>query len=204
MPQPAYRWAIRPAQQRAAQGHAELPVLGQVGPPHPSPRTNRGPGPRAPVSAAPRHLARLASHGGRGMQQPGELQRVERARRAGRGWAWPGAGYWPPAPRPGRAQRSPTPSAGARLADDPPRNDRVLLAVLVAAQQLLAQVVVDRRVRASPDRAGQGHGAGALPFAPDQQLRAWPPRTSHRLGRRRTRTRTEKASRSTPRIAAGS
>ena len=44
---------------------------------------------------------------------------------------------------------------------DPPHDDRVLVAVLVAAQQLLAEVVVDGRVGAAPRGAGQRDRAGA-------------------------------------------
>ena len=51
---------------------------------------------------------------------------------------------------------------------------RVLAAVLVAAQQLLAEVVVDRRVGAAPGRAGEGDGRDAGAGAPQQQLRDWP------------------------------
>ena len=45
-------------------------------------------------------------------------------------------------------------------------------AVLVAAQQLLAEVVVDRRVGAAPGRAGERDGRDAGARAPHQQLRA--------------------------------
>ncbi len=44
---------------------------------------------------------------------------------------------------------------------DPARDDRLLLAVLVAAQQLLAEVVVDRRVRAAARGAGERDRLGA-------------------------------------------
>ena len=43
----------------------------------------------------------------------------------------------------------------AQRALDPPRDDRVLLAVLVGAHQALAEVVVDGGVGAAADRAGE-------------------------------------------------
>ena len=60
----------------------------------------------------------------------------------------------------------------AQGADDALGDDPLLTAVLVAAQQLLAEVVVDRRVGAAPDRAGQGHARDARPRAAHEQLRA--------------------------------
>ena len=81
---------------------------------------------------------------------------------------------------------------GRERARDPPRDDRVLLAVLLAAQQLLAQVVVDRRVGAAPDRAGERDGAGALALAADEQLRAGGHERRRRRGRRRTRSTRER------------
>ena len=56
-------------------------------------------------------------------------------------------------------------------AGDPAGDDRVLVAVLVGAQQLLAEVVVDGGVGAAPGRARERHRAGALALAADQQLR---------------------------------
>ena len=50
-------------------------------------------------------------------------------------------------------------------------DDRLLLAVLLGAQQLLAEVVVDRRVGRAAGRAGERDGRGAQALAADQQLR---------------------------------
>ena len=58
------------------------------------------------------------------------------------------------------------------LADDLLGDDPVLAAVLVAAQQLLAEVVVDRGVGAAPGRPGEGDGGSAGAGAADQQLGA--------------------------------
>ena len=55
---------------------------------------------------------------------------------------------------------------------DPPRDDRVLLAVARVAQQLLAEVVVDGRVGAAPRRAGERERAHALALAAHEQLGA--------------------------------
>ena len=53
---------------------------------------------------------------------------------------------------------------------DPADDDCVLLPVLVALEQLLAQVGVDRRVRAAASRAGEADGAGPLTLSTHQQL----------------------------------
>ena len=55
---------------------------------------------------------------------------------------------------------------------DPPGHDRLLLAVLGAAQKLLAQVIVDCRIGAAPRRARQRHRAGALALATHEELGA--------------------------------
>ena len=60
----------------------------------------------------------------------------------------------------------------AQRADDAPGDDRLLLAVLVGAQQLLAEVVVDGGVGAAPRRAGQRERPGAQAVAADEQLGA--------------------------------
>ena len=60
----------------------------------------------------------------------------------------------------------------AQRAGDPAGDDLVLLAVLVAAQQLLAKVVVDRRVGAAARGARERDGARALAVAADEQLGA--------------------------------
>src|SRR6185295_18997215 len=67
------------------------------------------------------------------------------------------------------------------LADDLLDEDPVLAAVLVAAQQLLAEVVVDRGVGAAPGRAGQRDGGSAGAGAADQEL--WAGREERRLRR---------------------
>ena len=55
---------------------------------------------------------------------------------------------------------------------DAARDDVLLLAVLGAAQQLLAQVVVHAGVGAAARGARQRHALGALAVTPDQQLGA--------------------------------
>ena len=60
----------------------------------------------------------------------------------------------------------------AQRALDPPRDDRVLLAVARVAQQLLAEVVVDRGVGAAAGRAGERERAHALALAAHEQLGA--------------------------------
>ena len=59
----------------------------------------------------------------------------------------------------------------AQRAGDPADDDRLLLAVLVGAQQLLAEVVVDGGVGGAAGRAGQRDGLRAVAVAADQQLR---------------------------------
>ena len=56
---------------------------------------------------------------------------------------------------------------------DPPGDDRVLVAVLGAVQELLAEVVVDGGVGAAAGRAGEGDGRGDGAAAADEQLRDW-------------------------------
>ena len=79
-----------------------------------------------------------------------------------------------------------------QLADDALGDDPLLATVLVAAQQLLAEVVVDGGVGAAPGRAGQRHGRGAGAGAADQQLRGWrrgrPPPGCRSRSRSRTGT----------------
>ena len=83
------------AEQRRAQGDAELAVLGRV---HPAD------GARVPaavqllelVDQRDAGLARLAADGGRRVQQPGQLDRRARSRRAGPGSGSRGAGCWRP------------------------------------------------------------------------------------------------------------
>jgi hypothetical protein len=63
-------------------------------------------------------------------------------------------------------------ACGLERLDDPLGDDRVLLAVLVAAQELLAEVGVDGGVGAAAGRAGQGHRARPQPVAAHEQLGA--------------------------------
>ena len=150
------------AQQGAAQGDAELAVFGRV---HPADR--------AGVPAAV-HLLELGDRacGGRASGSPPtagvgcSMPASSTAERGSASWATIGvARCWMLAtltisgsalgldPDRVRAQR-----AGDALGDD-----RVLAAVLVAAQQLLAEVVVDGRVGAAAGRAGEGDGGDAGP-----------------------------------------
>ena len=61
---------------------------------------------------------------------------------------------------------------GPQRLHDPPRDDRLLLAVLRRAQQLLAEVVVDGGVGAAARRARERERAGAQALAAHQQLGA--------------------------------
>ncbi len=60
----------------------------------------------------------------------------------------------------------------AQRALDPPDDDLVLAAVLGGAQELLAEVIVDRGVGAAPGRAGERHRRRPRPATPHEQLRA--------------------------------
>src|SRR5689334_10781967 len=60
----------------------------------------------------------------------------------------------------------------AQGADDPLGDDPLLTTVLVAAQQLLAEVVVDRGVGAAPSRTGKGDRRSAGTGAAYEELRA--------------------------------
>jgi hypothetical protein len=117
-------------------------------------RTSRGRSPRARGSAAARRV-RLAADGGRRVQHAGELDRRQSARQAARASPSRGAGCSrsgsPPAPR----SSSPRRACGRSARSMCSRDDRVLLALLLRAQQPLAEVVVDRRVRAASGRAGE-------------------------------------------------
>ena len=59
---------------------------------------------------------------------------------------------------------------GRSGAHDPPATIALLVPVLVAAQQLLAEVIVDGGVGAAPGRAGQRDRRGAGAAAADEQL----------------------------------
>ena len=185
------------AQQRAAQRHAELAVLGQVGPAHRRRRTSRGRGPRARGSAAPpRRTAR------RPRRASGAAARPARARAAARrSCARIGVarcctfctftstglvgGRHPHAHRLERAL-------------DPPRHDRLLLAVLRA-----------RAAAARPGgrpRPGRRCGAWCRPArrsAPARRrgapaARGWRPRTPPPACRRSSSSRPGTRSRSAP------
>ena len=60
----------------------------------------------------------------------------------------------------------------AQRALDAPRDDRVLLAVALVAQQLLAEVIVDGGVGAAAGGAGERERADAVALAAHQQLGA--------------------------------
>ena len=104
MPQPAYRCATRPAQERAAERDAELPVLGQVGPPHRA----RVP---AAVEALERRNQRQRAPRAARRRPPASAAACPPAPRpapdppAGRGSEWPGAAR--SGPSPARARRPP-------------------------------------------------------------------------------------------------
>src|SRR5436305_924542 len=79
----------------------------------------------------------------------------------------------------GRGRRCPRrPAEGypdrkrSQRTSDPPRDDRVLLAILLTAQQSLTEVIVNCGIRAACDRAGKGDRAGPLPVAADQKFGA--------------------------------
>ena len=61
---------------------------------------------------------------------------------------------------------------GPQRAGDAAHDDRVLLAVLVALEQLLAEVLVDRRIGAPPRGAGERDGGRPLAVPAHQQLGA--------------------------------
>ena len=158
------------AQQGAAQGDAELAVLGRV---HPADR--------AGVPAAVHALELGDRRGGRGpglaadgrgrVQHPGQLDRRARLGQLGdhRRRQVLDVRHLDDL-RLGR--RLDPDRVRAQGADDPLGDDPLLAAVLVAAQQLLAEVVVDGGVGAAPGRAGEGDGRDAGAGAAHQQLRA--------------------------------
>ena len=158
------------AQQRAAQRDAEFAVAGGVGPAD-------GAGVPAAVEALERRdqrrgaRQRLAADGRRRVHQPGQLERVDRRRqlRADRRGEVLDVGD----PHELGLGRGGDPDrVRAQRALDPPRDDRVLLAVARVAQQLLAEVVVDGRVGAAAGRAGERERAHAVALAAHQQLGA--------------------------------
>ena len=62
-------------------------------------------------------------------------------------------------------------ACGARVRGDAAGHDRVLVPVLVAVQELLAEVRVDGRVGAAARRSGKRQRARAQALTADQQLR---------------------------------
>ena len=88
-------------QKRAAKRHAELAVLGQVGPADGARRTSRGRAPRAPGSAAARpRAARRPPPAWAAAARPARRPAADPP--AGRGSAWRGAGRCGPSRGPGR------------------------------------------------------------------------------------------------------
>ena len=59
---------------------------------------------------------------------------------------------------------------GAQGAGDAADDDRLLLAVLLGAQESFAEVVVDGRVGGAAGGAGERDGLGSVAVAADQQL----------------------------------
>ena len=114
-------------------------------------RTSRGRGPRGPGSAVGRRRGSPPT-AGVGCSRPASSTRPP-ARAAGRGSGWRGAG------RCGTFTSSGLVGGGGPEADrlegplDPPRHDRLLLALLGAVGELLAEMVVHRRVGAATSRA---------------------------------------------------
>ena len=104
------------------------------------------------------------------MQQPGELERRDRRRQLGADRRAEVLDVRDPHDLGLVGHRHPDRVRPQRPLD-PPGDDRVLLAVLVGAQEPLAEVVVDRRVGAAADRAGEGDGADAQAAAAHQELR---------------------------------
>ena len=159
------------AQQRGADRHEELAVLGEV-----------GPADRARVPAAVEALEGgdqrlggvpwLAAHRGRRMQQARRAPPPAPARAS---WARIGVArcctFWTFTSC-GLVGRGGPEAHRVERALDAPRHDRLLLALLGAARELLAQVVVDRGVGAAAGGPGQRHALGPRALAAHQQLRA--------------------------------
>ena len=103
------------------------------------------------------------------MQQPGELDRADRRRqlRADRRRQVLDVGDPHDLRLLGRVTQT---ECGRSVWLDPARNDRMLLAILDAAQQPLAEVVVDGRVGAAPRRAGERDACSPQALAAREQL----------------------------------
>ena len=143
-------------------------------------------------------VQRLAADRRRRVQQAGQLDAPSAAWRAARGSACRGAGCWPPARRRARAPPPPTRACGRSARAMRRDDDGLLLAVLVRAQQLLAQVRVDGRVGLAPGRAGQRERRGPHRPRGGPAARARRPRNalSPRAGAEaRSRTGTPRAAR---------
>ena len=170
MPQPANRRAVRSRSRRAAQRDAELAVLGRV---HPAD------GARVPAAVhalelgdrLDRAVARLAPDRGGRVQQARQLDRRARLGELGvdRRREMLDVRDLDDARLVGGLDPD---GVRAQRALDPPRDDPVLGAVLVGAQELLAEVIVDAGVGAAPRRARERDRRGDGAAAADEQLGA--------------------------------
>ena len=157
------------AQEGAAQGDAELAVVVGVGPAD-------GAGVPAAVQAFEGRDQRARRRRGARRRRRGSGGAGRRARSRSSGWAsWARIGVarcWMFATliRVGLVGGGDPDGVGAQGAGDAADDDRLLLAVLVGAQELLAEVVVDGGVGGAAGGAGQGDGLGAVAVAADQQL----------------------------------
>ena len=161
--------ARRPAQQRAPQRDAELPVAGRVGPADRARRTSRGRSPRAPGST-PAPPAGSAPTAGVGCSSPASLT----ASSGAASWARIGAARcWMLATltTTGSAAAVPRPRAAQRPRD-PPRDDQSSPAVLVASAAAARRG--DRRPPGRPS-------GGSSPPAP-RLSRAGPVRRNNSSG----------------------
>ena len=155
MPAPANRWAVRSRSRALREGDAELAVLGGVHPADRARRTSRDPGPRARRSPASARSRGSPPTAGVGCSSPASSTARARLRELGvdRGrevldvrhldQLRLGRGLDPDRMRARAPARS-----GAR-------RSRARRGPSRTAQQLLAEVVVDRRVGAPPGRAGE-------------------------------------------------
>ena len=114
--------------------------------------------------------SRLAADGGGRMQHPGERHRTDRLRQLGADRRPEVLDVRDLHERRLRGGGHPHGVRGEHPRD-PAGDDRVLLTVLLASEQLLAEVVIDRRIGAAPGRAGERDRARALPVSADEELR---------------------------------
>jgi hypothetical protein len=159
------------AEQRRAQGDAELAVLDGV---HPAHR------PRIPAAVEPFELgdellvlrsAWLRADGRRRVKEFGQLEHRPRIGELGvdgrREVLDVGDAY------DHRLRRALDPDRDRRQAAlDPLRDDGVLGAVLVAVEELLAEVIVDGGIGAATRRSGEGHRRRNGAAAANEELRA--------------------------------